>query len=216
MKRLAILATFFASALLLLGSNASLAADLQVGRDYTVIDPPQPGGSAGKIEVIEFFSYACSHCNDFSPLVAAWSASLPKDVVFRRVPVSFSRPPWARLAGIYYSLDATGNLEKLDAMVFAAIHKDRVNFDSNESFIAWATSKGADGKKIGDAMNSFGVQTRLKQGDQEAVRYGISGVPAMAVNGRYLVNNTAAPNYGSLLKLVDLVVTKTRSETSAK
>ena len=49
MKRLAILATFFASALLVLGSNASLAADLQVGRDYTVIDPPQPGGSAGKI-----------------------------------------------------------------------------------------------------------------------------------------------------------------------
>lgn len=216
MKHLTILATFFMSAMLVFGSSAVVAADLQVGRDYTVIDPPQPGGSAGKIEVIEFFSYACSHCNDFSPLVAAWSASLPKDVVFRRVPVSFGRPPWARLAGIYYSLDATGNLEKLDAMVFAAIHKERVNFDSNESFAAWATSKGADGKKIGDAMNSFGIQTRLKQGDQEAVRYGISGVPAMAVNGRYLVNNTAAPNYGSLLKLVDLVVAKARSETSAK
>ena len=216
MKRLAILATFFVSALLAVGSSVTLAADLQVGRDYTVIDPPQPSGGAGKIEVVEFFSYACPHCSDFSPLVTAWSASLPKDVVFRRVPVSFGRPPWARLAGIYYSLDATGNLEKLDALVFAAVHRDRINFDTNESFAAWATSKGADGKKITDAMSSFGVQTRLKQGDQEAVRYGISGVPAMAVNGRYLVNNTAAPNYGSLLKLVDLVIAKARNETGAK
>ena len=216
MKRLACLAIFFTSLVFAFSSTAARAADLQVGRDYTVIDPPQSSGGPGKIEVVEFFSYACPHCSDFSPLVTAWSANLPKDVVFRRVPVSFNRPPWARLAGIYYSLDATGNLEKLDALVFAAVHKDRINFDSNESFATWASGKGADGKKIADAMNSFGVQTRLKQGDQEATRYGISGVPAMAVNGRYLVNNTAAPNYGSLLKLVDLIVAKARSETATK
>ena len=216
MKRLASLAIFFTSLMLAVGSAVGQAADLQVGRDYAVIDPPQSSAGLGKIEVVEFFSYACPHCSDFNPLITAWAANLPKDVVFRRVPVTFNRPPWARLAGIYYSLDATGNLEKLDALVFAAVHRDRINFDSNEKFAAWASSKGADGKKIADALNSFGVQTRLKQGDQEATRYGISGVPAMAVNGRYLVNNTAAPNYGSLLKLVDLVVAKARSDSTAK
>lgn len=195
---------------------AGIAADLQAGRDYTLIEPPQPAAGGGKIEVIEFFSYGCSHCNDFHPLVTAWAANLPKDVVFRRVPVSFNRPPWARLASIYYALEATGNVSKLDGLVFAAVHKDRVIFDSNESVVNWANSKGEDGKKIGDAMGSFGVQSRLKAGDQEAIRYGITGVPAMAVNGRYLVNNAAAQNYGSLLKLVDTVVAKARSETGSR
>ena len=216
MKRIiAFIALLFSFALIAVAPTA-VAADLQAGRDYTLIEPAQPVAGGGKIEVIEFFSYGCSHCNDFSPLVSAWAANLPKDVVFRRVPVSFNRPPWARLASIYYAIEATGNVEKLDALVFAAVHKDRVNFDSNETVANWATSKGADGKKIADAMGSFGVQSRLKAGDQEATRYGISGVPAMAVNGRYLVNNAAAPNYGSLLKLVDLVVAKARSETAAK
>jgi protein dithiol oxidoreductase (disulfide-forming) len=214
MKRFA---TAIVYVLTILGfSGAVTAADLVAGRDYTVVNPPQPSAGGGKIEVIEFFSYGCSHCNDFHPLISKWAANLPSDVVFRRVPVSFNRPPWARLATIYYALEATNNVEKLDTSVFAATHKERIIFDSNESVGAWATSKGVDGKKIADAMGSFGVQSRLKAGDQEATRYAISGVPAMAVNGRYLINNAAAPNYGGLLKLVDNVVAKARAETSGK
>jgi thiol:disulfide interchange protein DsbA len=211
----ALIAVLF-SVSLLAGAPSALAASVQAGRDYTLIEPPQPVAGGGKIEVVEFFSYGCSHCNDFHPLITSWAAKLPKDVVFRRVPVSFSRPPWARLASIYYALEATGNVEKLDSLVFAATHKDRVIFDSNEAVANWATSKGADGKKIGDAMGSFGVQSRLKAGDQESVRYGITGVPALAVNGRYLINNSAAPNYGSLLTLVDTVVAKVRAENNPK
>ena len=216
MKRTFAFIALLFSLSVLASAPSALAADLQAGRDYTLIEPPQPFAGGGKIEVVEFFSYGCSHCNDFHPLVTAWAAKLPKDVVFRRVPVSFNRPPWARLASIYYALEATGNVEKLDSLVFAAVHKDRVNFDSNEAVASWATSKGADGKKIGDAMASFGVQSRLKAGDQEATRYGISGVPALAVNGRYLVNNSAAPNYGALLTLVDTVVAKVRAESNTK
>ena len=51
---------------------------------------------AGKIEVLEFFSYGCPHCNDFNPLIHAW-ALLPADVVFRKVPITF----WPRRLGQY-------------------------------------------------------------------------------------------------------------------
>ena len=120
-----------------------------------------------------------------------------------------------RLAGIYYGMDATGNIDKLDGEVFKAIHVDRVNFDSNEAVANWVNSKGADGKKVVDAMNSFGVQTRLKQVDPESARYGIAGTPALAVNGRYLVN-TAGKNYGDLLVITDALITKVRSEKPTK
>ena len=34
------------------------------GRDFSVVEPAVPTDSAGKIEVLEFFSYGCSHCAD--------------------------------------------------------------------------------------------------------------------------------------------------------
>jgi len=196
-------------------SGPSLAAEPQAGREFNLINPPLPS-SKGKIEVIEFFSYGCPHCSDFNPYVGQWAARLPKDVSFRRVPVSFNRPEWARLARIYYALEATGDLAKFDAAVFIAIHEQRVAFRTDEAAVTWATSKGIDGKKFGDALASFSMQSKVQRGDQEATAARISGVPALAVDGKYLVNNEAANNFEGLLKLTDAVIAKARKERSGK
>src|SRR5258708_36785325 len=66
------------------------------GTDFRAVVPPQPTSSPGKIEVIEFFSYGCPHCNDFNPLITAWAAKLPKDVVLRRGTVHVKPPPGGR------------------------------------------------------------------------------------------------------------------------
>src|SRR5207248_1368752 len=68
------------------GMSAAVHAQGVEGTDYRKIGPPQPTDSPGKIEVIEFFSYMCPHCNEFYPLVSIWEAKLPRNVVFRRVP----------------------------------------------------------------------------------------------------------------------------------
>ncbi|MDP1735784.1 MAG: thiol:disulfide interchange protein DsbA/DsbL [Sulfuritalea sp.] len=196
-------------------SSIGLAAEPQAGREFKPINPPL-ATPKGKIEVIEFFSYGCNHCNDFHPLITSWAATLPKDVTFRRVPVSFNRPEWARLSRIYFALEATGDLAKLDAAVFIAIHEQRVNFKTDEAVVAWAASKGIDGKKFGDALASFSMQSKVQRADQEASAARISGVPAMAVDGKFLINNEAAANYSELLKLTDAVVAKARQERSGK
>ena len=75
---------------------ANLPAFAQTaGKDYVPVQPAQPGDTPGKIEVLEFFSYGCPHCNDFNPLIHAWAAKLPADVVFRKVPITFGRAAWA-------------------------------------------------------------------------------------------------------------------------
>ena len=66
-------------------------AQLVVGRDYVAMDPVQLTDNPAKIEVIEFFSYACPHCSDLNPLVAPWVAKLPADVAFKRIPVEIGR-----------------------------------------------------------------------------------------------------------------------------
>ena len=196
-------------------SSPSLAAEPQAGRDFKPINPPL-ATSKGKIEVLEFFSYGCPHCSDFHPLVSQWAAKLPKDVSFRRVPVSFNRPEWARLSKIYFALEATGDLAKLDTAVFLAIHEQRVVFKTDEAVVSWTASKGADSKKFGDALASFSMQSKVQRADQEATGAHISGVPALAVDGKFLINNEAAGNYEELLKITDGVIAKARQERSGK
>lgn len=214
MKRLIALlfATLISSFLM---SGPALAADLQTGRDYKAINPPLPAAK-GKIEVLEFFSYGCPHCSDFHPLVSQWAAKQGKDVSFRRVPVSFNRPEWARLSRIYFALEATGDLAKLDTAVFIAIHEQRMNFKTDEAVVTWAAGKGIDAKKFGDALASFSMQSKVQRADQEATAARISGVPAIAVDGKFLVNNEAAGTYEELLKLTDAVIAKARQERGGK
>lgn len=201
------------STLLLAGQG--FAAEPQEGREYKLVSPPL-ASPKDKIEVTEFFSYGCPHCSDFHPLVSQWSAKLPKDVGFRRVPVSFNRPEWARLAKIYYALEATGDLARLDAAVFVAIHEQRVQFKSDEAVFAWVASKGVDAKKFGEAFSGFSMQSRVTRADQDATAARISGVPSMLVDGRYLINNEAAGNYEDLLRITDAVIAKVRQERKGK
>ena len=48
-------------------------AKFVAGKDYMKLDRAVPTETeAGKIEVIEFFWYSCSHCNAFEPAFAQW------------------------------------------------------------------------------------------------------------------------------------------------
>lgn len=192
-----------------------LAADPQAGRDFKLVNPPLPTAK-DKIEVIEFFSYGCPHCSDFHPLIGQWAAKLPKDVSLRRIPVTFNRAEWARLSRLFFALESTGDLAKLDAAVFVAIHEQRVIFRTDQDVVSWATSKGADAKKVGDALASFSMQSKVQRADQDAAAAHISGVPSLLVDGKYLVNNEAASNFDELLKLTDRVIAKARQERSGK
>lgn len=192
-------------------STALHAAEPQLGRDYTLLDPPQPSQApAGKVDVVEFFSYGCPHCKDLQPSLALWAAKLPADVSFRRVAVSFGRPAWARLARIYYTLDVMGQTEKYDGLVFKALHEERANFNTDEAIAAWAGSKGLDAKKFADDMSSFTVQSMVPRGDQEVAAKKIDGVPAIIVDGRYKVANTG--NFPQMLAVTDALIEKARKD----
>lgn len=170
-----------------LGAGAPARAQLTEGKDYRLLTPPRPTSSPGKIELVEFFSYACPHCAKFNPLVSAWVAREPKDVAFKRVAVSYGRPPWMNLSRTYYALEATGDLKKLDAALFRAIHEDHQNLFDEQSIADWVGRQGGDAVRFANAYVSFGVNNETVQADQMAEDYGIDAVPTLVVNGRYVV-----------------------------
>ena len=125
-RRTLIKNVFGFAALMALPLSALAAPALVQGKNFQLIRPAQPGESTGKIEVLEFFSYACPHCFEFEGKIAVWSKSLPKDVVFKRVPISFNRESWAIMGKVYLSLEAMGLSDKLNASVFSALHNERI------------------------------------------------------------------------------------------
>lgn len=206
---------FSLAAVLLFGAapmQAQAQAQLTAGRDYAPITPPQPTETPAKIEVIEFFSYGCIHCYHFHADLKKWVAKLPADVVFKRVPISFNRSPWFNLNRLFYSLEAIGELSRLDDAVFAAIHDKNVKLYDDDTIKAWVAQEGVDAKKFADAYVSFGVQSKSKRADQLAAAYKVQGTPSLAIDGRYMVLNEGVSSYGDLLSRADKLIGKVRSE----
>ncbi len=179
----------------------------------TPVSPPQPTEDAAKIEVLEFFSYGCPHCADFNPVLTAWVAKQQGDVVVKKVPITFGRAAWVGIAKLYYTLEVTGDLHRLESDVFKAIHVERQNLFEEKALTEWAVKKGVDPKKFSETFNSFGVMSKVKRGDQLAQSYKISGVPAVAVDGKYLVGGQS---FGEVLATTDKLIAKARSEKPAK
>lgn len=183
---------------------------LEEGVNWAPIVPAQLGDSPGKIEVLEFFSYGCPHCNDFNPLVTRWVAKLPKDVAFHRVPITFGRAAWANLSRLYYALEASGDLARLDQAVFDAIHGQHKNLFTEKAVLNWVAGQKVNSAKFRDVFHSFAVETRLARAEQLAKTYKVEGVPQLTVAGRYAVLGQSAKSLPELLAIADALIAKAR------
>ena len=171
-----------------LALSTSLQANIIAGHDYVVLDLPQIQENNGKIEVVEFFSWGCPHCYEFYPKLARWLATMPKDFSFKRVPVAIGHTEWEALAKAYYALQSTGDVDRLDSQIFEDIHKNHVWLNDEPSITAWVGKHGVDVAKFTAAYSSFGVNTSTGQAEQKAVDYRLSGVPTLAIAGKYTVS----------------------------
>ena len=218
MSRIAKVFAFFAAALFL---GAASAAEPTAGRDYELVKPPQPTESGNKVELIEFFSYACPHCNALQPSLKAWLKRKPADVDFKRLPVVF-QDNWVPFARIYYTLEAMGLVDKLHHDVFAAIHDQHIKLQDPETLFGWVASKGVDRKKFTDTYNSFAVQSKTSRAADITRRYDIPFTPAIVVDGRYLTapsmvsKGSNSVDYDGYFKSLDQVIALARKNRRSK
>lgn len=187
----------------------NIATAAVVGKDYIEIKPAQPGGSQGKIEVRAFFWYGCPHCFQFEPEVAAWTKTLPRDVVFIHQPAVLG-DSWMNLTQAYYALDALGEIPRLHARLFNAIHLDGKNLNRPESFLAWAATQGVDRARLEAAYKSFTVFNQASRARQISRDYGLDGVPALTINGKYLISPSMVGSYAGVLQVADELIARER------
>ena len=153
-------------------------------KEYKLITPPQRTESGKKIEVIEFFSYACPHCADFEPSLQDWVKRKPKDVEYRAVPMVF-RDAWRPLAKLYFTLEQMGLVDRYHMKVFDAIHKQNQQLFTDQAVVDWAAKQGVDKAKFEQIYNSFGIDTKVQRAAAMGRAYGVQFTPSIAVNGKY-------------------------------
>lgn len=170
-------------AALAFGGNV-LAQQPILDKEYKLINPPQKTETGKKIEVIEFFSYACPHCADFEPLMQDWLKRKPKDVDYRAVPMVF-RENWKPLAKLYFTLELMGVVDKYHMKVYDAIHKQSQQLFSDQAITDWVLKQGIDKAKFEQVYNSFGVDAKVQRAAAMGRAYGVQFTPSIAVNGKY-------------------------------
>ncbi|MBC7608563.1 MAG: thiol:disulfide interchange protein DsbA/DsbL [Polaromonas sp.] len=188
------------------GAAFAQAMAPQEGTDYLLLDKPAATEApAGKIEVVEFFWYSCPHCNRFEPQLQEWVKKLPKDVVFRRAPVSF-RPDFEPQQRLYYVLESMGKVEELHKKVFYAIHVEKQTLNTADQVADWVEKQGINKAKFVEAYNSFPVVTKARKATQLQDAYKVDGVPALGIAGRYFTSGAVAQTMERALVVTDYVL----------
>lgn len=159
---------------------------LVAGRDYQLINPPQPT-DADQVVVTEVFSYACPHCAEFQPYAEELKSKLPKGVKFTLLPAVFNAM-WEPYARAFYTAQSMGLVDKTHQALFDAIHRDhqplRTIQDMANLFYA---NYGANPGEFLSTATSFVIDGEMAQGDQKVRAYQVDATPTIVIDGKYRV-----------------------------
>lgn len=193
------------------GFAASAQMLYEEGKHYQQLEQPQPTSSDG-VEVLEFFSYGCSHCYDFEEDLNPWKLELAADVDFQRVPTGLGRAFFQQMSAAFYLAEALGVSEQVHPELFAELHEHHNHeLASMPGLQSFFEKHGISAEAFQAAAESETVRTRFSEGEARAPRYGIAGVPTMIVNGKYRVGrNEHVTSYAELLAVVDYLIESER------
>jgi thiol:disulfide interchange protein DsbA len=195
------------AAALFISGTAFAAAEL--GRDYKLLNPPQPTDSK-KIEVLEFFFYGCSHCYHLHTPLTAWEKTKPKDVDLIFVPTIF-RDSMEPMARTMYALESMGQLGKLHDALYRAWNVDNLELFDEASIADFVAKHGVDRMKFSEAYNSFSMQSKVVRARQMVRGYRINGTPTLVVDGKYVITGLQPDDTVRALKEVIDIARKARS-----
>lgn len=205
MKNINALKTQIIAALFAFAAPFALAQEFAEGAYYELLSEAQPVQTGEQIEVVEMFWYRCPHCYSLEPFIERWREEKPENAELVTMPAVVSER-WAFDARLYYTLEALGLEQELHGEVFDALHAQRLALDTPEAFADWAAKHGADREAVLAAFDSFTVESKLQFATVMSRNYGISGVPAIIVDGKYRTSVGLAGGQEKLLEVIDFLV----------
>ena len=186
-----------------LAPAAASAQSLVEGQDYvrlTDAGPWQP--LDGQIEVAEIFSYGCSVCHDFRPMLDAWARRQPDDVRVSHVPAARAGDPFAT---VFFAAEAIGEHDTVHAATFDALHRRGIlarNATLGELATFYA-GLGVDREQLAEAIRNPETAARVKSASEFLGRSGAQGTPTLVINGKYRVQGRTL---GDVLRIAEQLI----------
>ena len=180
----------------------------QEGLHYFELDEETPV-PAGTMELVEVFSYMCSHCNTFEPYIDSWVKRKPENLAFSRIPVVFGRKEWEIYARAYVTAEMMGLGEDAHKAMMDKIWKEQAVMRNMEELSEFYSSLGVDAKQFLATSKSFAVDARMRKEQKLVQIYGIRGTPSLVLNGKYrIAGNEAVPSFDAMLDVVDYLIAR--------
>ncbi|WP_422136140.1 thiol:disulfide interchange protein DsbA/DsbL [Endozoicomonas sp. ALD040] len=201
-------------------AQAAVQDKYKEGQDYRVLpDPVQTSVKKGQIEVAEVFWYGCPHCYTLEPIVERWKPSLEKDTRVLRTPGFFGPNIWKTHAQLYYTLETMipeeKKLNEIHKSIFVEIQNRNNRLGDVKTMSNFLQERyGINSKQFASFYNSFGVLNLMNQGGAKIRGYHLNGVPALVVDGRYVIE----PRVGleNMPVIADFLIKKVRDERAAQ
>lgn len=187
------------------------AQEFEEGKHYTKLPQVVRTQDPGRVEVVEIFGYWCPHCSDFERYLGPWKQQQPESVDFKHLPAVFS-PKHTEFAKAYYISVALGLEQETHPALFSLIHQQRGWINNKAQLATFFADFGVGDADFNKAYGSFSLNTQLSLGKKKAAEYQIKGVPAMVVNGKYLVTAGAAGSQKGMLEVVDYLVAQEQAK----
>ncbi|RFP10633.1 MULTISPECIES: thiol:disulfide interchange protein DsbA/DsbL [unclassified Duganella] len=203
-------------------SSAS-PADPKNGVEYKTLATPQAVDSGKKVEVIEFFDYACPHCFAFDPSLSAWVKKQGDAIVFKRMHISRSGTDLPQQK-LFFTLSAMGLLnDTMHTKIFTEMHVNHNRMNRDEMAFDFAAKQGVDRQKFIEIYRGLGVAGSVRRSTSMMDAYGVDSWPMIAIDGKYVTSPTMA-NEGTkaatteaelhteATQVMDILVAKAKAE----
>lgn len=193
-------------------STLAFAAPLVEGEHYTALDEPVETRVADdRIEVTEAFWYGCPHCYNLEDPLNVWVAEQPEDVAFQRMPATMGGD-WNQHALAFYAAQELDILDAVHEDFFHAIHEEGQSLTDVDDIAAFFSDYGVSEDEARQALTSFGVKSQVNQAHARMRAMQIRGVPALIVDGRYVVTPGQAGSLDNMPQIAGALVEQVREE----
>ena len=193
----------FALFSMLMLSLSAQAAQFNEGEHYKVLDLE----ASNKPVVTEFFSFYCPHCNSFEPIIQQLKKQLPEGVKLQKNHVSFMGGNMGpSMSKAFATMVALKIEDKMVPVMFNRIHNLRKAPRDDAELRQIFLDEGVDEKKFDSAFKGFAVDSMVRRMDKQFEDSGLTGVPAVIVNNKYLVQAQSIKTMDEYFALVNYLL----------
>jgi thiol:disulfide interchange protein DsbA len=189
---------------------SAAASEFEENLHYAKVVPQQPGGLGERIQVREFFWYACGACSNLEPHLQEWLKRKPEKVDFIRIPLTSENNPAVDLhARTFYVLELMGADPAIHEKIFNVINKQGRKLKTLDEMEEFLAEEGIDIQVYRKTLNIRVVTDSVEKAKKLKEIYKAHRVPTLIVDGRYVVRGLAPAD---TVKLTEFLIEKVRRE----